>query len=64
MFNPKRGSFLDLALRSSPTPNLDAQDGRTRVMGEYLDDEFNAGWDEGALPQPEPSVLLVRVVNG
>ena len=33
------------------------------VMGHKFDDGFNAGWDEGALPQGEPPVTLVRIVG-
>ena len=34
-----------------------------QVMGIELDDDYNTGWDEGALPRPEPKVVLVRVVD-
>ena len=41
-----------------PAPPAPEQD-----MGREFDDEFNAGWEEGALPQDPPPVVLVRLVE-
>ena len=40
----------------SPEPKQD--------LGREFDDEFNAGWEKGALPQDPPQVVLVRLVGG